>query len=420
MAQQVQEPPPDARSQERQEEHLKTERAPRQRSWIRRHPLATIVLLILAAGLAVGGSYLWTYLSSYESTDDAQVDGYIYPVSARINGRVTAVNVDVNQQVKQGQVLVQLDPTDYQVAVQRAQADLAQSDAAARAAATQIPMTTTTTSSQTSSAHAAVEEAQAGISMAEQQYEAAQARVREAQANHIKAQQDVERYRPLVGKQEISQQQFDQAVATADAMRATVDTAKANADAVSRQVTQAKAHLSQVQAQEAGTRSGPDEVAQMRARASSSQAGADMARATLEQQKLNLKYTTIDAQVDGVIGQRNVQVGQQVQPGQQLLSIVPLNDLWVTANYKETQLRNMRVGQRAQVHVDATDQTLEGQVDSFPGATGARYSLLPPENATGNYVKVVQRLPVKIVVKPNQNTQMLRPGMSIEAKVWVR
>jgi len=418
MAQQVEAPlkPEHAPEVRGQEPH----KPPRQRSWIRRHPLATIVLLILAVGLALGGSYFWAYLSSYEATDDAQIDGHIYPVSSRINGRVTAVNVDINQQVTEGQVLVQLDPTDYQVSVQRAQADLAQSEAAASAAASQIPMTTTTTTSQTSSAEAAVQEAQAGISMAEQQYQAALARVREAEANYVKAQQDVERYRPLVGKQEISQQQFDQAAATADAMRATVDTARANADALARQIGQAKAHLAQMQAQEAGTRSGPEEVIQMRARASSAQASADMARATLEQQKLNLRYTTLPAQISGVIGQRNVQVGQQIQPGQQLLSIVPLNDLWVTADYKETQLRNMHIGQKAQIHVDATDQTLNGHVDSFPGATGARYSLLPPENATGNYVKVVQRLPVKIVFEPNQNTQMLRPGMSVETKVWVK
>jgi membrane fusion protein (multidrug efflux system) len=416
MAQQVQEPLPQAPIQEKKEDHY----PPRQRSWVRRHPLAAVVLPILLIAALIAGWNFLTYLSSYESTDDAQVDGYIYPVSARINGRVTAVNVDINQQVTQNQVLIQLDPTDYQVALQRAQADLAQSEASARAAATQIPMTSTATTSQTSSAEAAVLEAQAGIAMMEQQYEAAQARVREAQANYVKAQQDVERYRPLVDKQEISRQQFDQAIATADAMRATVDTAKANADAAARQVNQTRAHLAQAQAQAAGTRSGPDEVAQMRARARSAQASADMARATLEQQKLNLQYTTITAQVAGVIGQRNVQVGQQVQPGQQLLSIVPLNDLWVTADYKETQLRNMRIGQRADIHVDATDQTLRGHVDSFPGATGSRYSLLPPENATGNYVKVVQRLPVKIVPEPNQNVQVLRPGMSVETKVWIK
>ena len=417
MAQQVQEPLPEAPIQEKKQEER---RPPRQRSWIRRHPLAVILLPIVIVALIIAGSYFLAYLSSYESTDDAQIDGYIYPVSPRISGRVTAVNVDINQQVEPGQILVQLDPTDYQVAVQRALADLSQSEATARAAASQIPVTNTTTTSQTSLAQAGIQEAQAGIAMMEQQYEAAQARVREAQANYVKAQQDVERYRPLVGKQEISQQQFDQAIATADAMRATVDTAKANADAAARQVNQSRARLAQAQAQEAGTRSGPEEVAQMQARASSAQASADMARATLEQQKLNLKYTTIAAQVAGVIGQRNVQVGQQIQPGQQLLSIVPLNDLWVTADYKETQLRNMRIGQKVEIRVDATDQTLRGHVDSFPGATGARYSLLPPENATGNYVKVVQRLPVKIVFEPNQNTQMLRPGMSVESKVWIK
>jgi membrane fusion protein, multidrug efflux system len=393
----------------------------RPRSMLREHPLRVVIGVIVLAALIAGGIIWWQYASTYETTDDAQVDGHIYPVSSRIGGKVIAVKVDNNQQVQEGQVLVQLDPTDYEVAVQRAEADLSQAQANTQAALTQVPITSTATSSQISSAGAGVEEATAGISVAQQQYEAAQARVREAEANYIKAQKDVERYRPLAEKQEISRQQFDQAVATADALKAMVETAKANADAVARQVTQARARLSEARAQQASTASGPQLIAAQRARAASSQAAAGMSKAMLEQARLNLKYTTILAPVAGVVGKRSVETGQQVQPGQELLSIVPLNELWVTANFKETQLKNMRPGQHVTIHVDATGRDYSGHVDSFPGATGARYSLLPPENATGNFVKVVQRLPVKIMLEQGEDQEhLLRPGMSVEPKVRVK
>ena len=392
----------------------------RGKPWVFQHPVASLALLVLLVVAVIGGIRLLDYFSSYESTDDAQVDGYIYPVSARIQGRVTAVDSDINQPVKAGQTLIQLDPTDYQVMLDRSKADLAQAQATEQAAQTQVPITATNTASQISMTQAGVQDAIAGVSVAEKQYIAAQARIAEAQANYVKAQRDVERYRPLVEKQEISKQQFDQAVATAEALKATVATADASAEAASRQVTQAKTRVAQAEAQHAATRSAPQEIAGQQARAGSAQASADMARASLEMAKLNVQYTTIAAPVSGVIGQRNVQIGQQIQAGQQLMSVVPLNDLWVTANFKETQLRHMRVGQKADLHVDATDQTIKGHVDSFPGATGARYSLLPPENATGNYVKVVQRLPVKLVFEPDQDIGRLRPGMSVDTKVWVK
>jgi membrane fusion protein (multidrug efflux system) len=393
----------------------------RPRSVLREHPVRVVIGVLVFIALIAGGIIWWQYASTYETTDDAQVDGHIYPVSSRVAGKVIAVKVDNNQQVQQGQVLVQLDPTDYQVAVQRAQADLSQAEANTLAALTQVPITSTATSSQVSSAGAGVEEAAAGISVAQQQYQAALARVREAEANYIKAQKDVERYRPLAEKQEISRQQFDQAVATADALKATVETAKANADATSRQVTQARARLSEARAQQASTASGPQLIAAQRARAASSQAAAAMSKATLDQTRLNLNYTTILAPVAGVVGKRSVEAGQQVQMGQELLSIVPLNEVWVTANFKETQLKNMRPGQPVTIHADATGRDYKGHVDSFPAATGARYSLLPPENATGNFVKVVQRLPVKIMLEQDEDREhLLRPGMSVEPKVRVK
>ncbi len=394
---------------------------PRSGSYIREHPVRVVVFLVLAIAIGIGGFLWWQYSSTYESTDDAQIDGHIYPVSPRIGGRVIEVKVDNNQPVTQGEVLVRLDPTDYQVAMEKAQADLAQEQANTQVASSQIPITTASTTSQTTGAGAGVEEASAGISVAQQQYEAAMARVREAQANHVKAQKDVERYRPLAEKQEISQQQFDQAVATANALKASVDTAQANADAAARQVTQARARLAQAEAQRSATATGPQQIAAQRARTASSRAAANASRSDLAMARLNLRYATIVAPVSGVAGQRYVELGQQVQPGQALLSIVPLTNLWVTANFKETQLKNMRAGQRVTIHVDATGRDYQGHVDTFPGATGAKYSLLPPENATGNYVKVVQRLPVRILLEKDQDPEhLLRPGMSATPKVWVK
>jgi len=392
----------------------------RRRSFAREHPFALVVGSVLLVIAAIGGVWLWNYLSSYESTDDAEIDGHIYPISARIPGRVTAVNFDINQPVKAGQALVQLDPTDYKVALERAKADLAEAQADAQAASTQVPITRTNTGSQTLESAAGVRQAEAAVSAAEQQYIAAQARIREAEANYVKAQKDVDRFRPLVAKQEISQQQFDQAVATANALSASVDTARANADAAQRQVNEARARVEQARAQQAATASAPQQIASQRARAVSEQAKAQSEVTNVQDAMLNLQYTTIASPVAGIIGRRAVEVGQQIQPGQELMAVVPLTDLWVTANYKETQLRNMRVGQAVTVHVDAVDRDFKAHVDSFPATSGSRMSLLPPENATGNFVKVVQRLPVKIVFDSGEDTKRLRPGMSVETKVWIK
>jgi membrane fusion protein (multidrug efflux system) len=404
-----------------QVEEISTERPPVSKPSGSGGALRGLLALVVVGALGVAGYYYWTFRSTFETTDDAQVDGNIYPVSARVGGRVTSVEVDNNQLTSAGQTLVRLDPTDYQVALQRAQADVQQAQADALAAQSQVPIITNNTSSQISTAGASVEEATVAISVAEQQHTAALARVREAEANAVKAQKDVERYRPLAEKQEISQQQFDQAVANAGALAASVDTARANADAALRQVAQARARLSQAQAQQSATKSSPQQIAAEQARAASMRAAIGVQQATLEQARLNIQYTVITSPVAGVVGQKAVQVGQQIQAGQQLMSVIPLDDLWVSANFKETQLRTMRVGQKATVHVDLTGRDYRGHVDSFPGATGSRYSLLPPENATGNYVKVVQRLPVKIVLEKGEDSDhLLRPGMSCEPKVYLK
>jgi membrane fusion protein, multidrug efflux system len=265
--------------------------------------------------------------------------------------------------------------------------------------------------------------AQAGIKAARQQLEAAKANLQQADANNVKAQNDLGRYKQLVEKQEISQQQYDQAVAAAKAGEATVEAARANADAARSQVTQAEGKLAQAQANQRSAGTGPNQISIMRSRAQSALAAAARKKADLDQAQLNLSYTKIVAPVAGIVSNRTVEIGQNVQAGQTLLNLIPLegNDIWVTANFKETQLREMKAGQKATISVDATGKKYIGHVDSIAGASGARFSLLPPENATGNYVKVVQRIPVKIVFEPGETKgHELRPGMSVEPKVWIR
>jgi len=382
--------------------------------------------MFLIAGLivlAIVGFFVWRYLGSYESTDDAQIDGHVNSISARVSGHVIKLNVQDNQYVEAGTVLVEIDPTDYQVAVQRAQADYNDAKATADAAAVDVPITSVSTTSQLSSADADVVNAQAGIKAARQQFEAAKANLAQAEANDVKAQNDLGRYKQLVDKEEISQQQYDQAVAASKASAAGVLAARAQADAAQSQVTQAESKLIQSQAGQRNAATGPKQLSVIQARAQSAEAAALRKKADLDQAILNQQYTKIIAPVTGIVSDRTVEVGQNVQAGQELMKVIPLDekDLWVTANFKETQLRDMKAGQKVTVCVDATGKCYKGHVDSVAGASGARFSLLPPENATGNYVKVVQRIPVKIVFEPGEiKEHELRPGMSVEPKVWIR
>jgi membrane fusion protein (multidrug efflux system) len=386
----------------------------------RSRPRARMAIIVAAIVLIVGGFFAWQYFSSYESTDDAQVDGHLMPLSARISGYIQTVNVDDNQYVQAGTVLVEIDPRDYQVADDQARASLADAQAGSQSANIDVPVTSVDTSSTTSSSEAGVQDAQAGIGAAQQQLDAARAQVVQAQANDVKAQNDLVRYKQLVDKQEISQQLYDQAVAAAAADDAAVAGAQASATAAAQQVTQARAKLAQAQASWRSSQTGPKQVAQMKAHAHSAEATVQAKQAAVEQADLNLQYTKIIAPVDGIVS-KSVEVGMNVQPGQQLLTIVPLNDVWVTADFKETQLKHMRPGQRVKIKVDANGREYNGRVDSIAGSSGARLSLLPPENATGNYVKVVQRVPVKIVLDPNQNSDhYLRLGMSVEPKVYLK
>ena len=374
---------------------------------------AALVLLVV-------GFFLWRYLATYESTDDAQVDVHLYPVSARISGYVIAVNVGDNQYVEKGTVLVEIDPKDYQVAVDRARADLASAEATARSLNINVPITSVNTSSQLDFSGSGVEDAVAGLAAAQKQLAAAQAQVQQAEANDVQAQDDLKRYKQLVDKQDVSTQTYVHALAAAQASTATVATTRANEAAAGQAVQQARSRVAEAQANLRAAQTRPQQIASIQARAQSAVADVEQRRAALAQAELNLGYTKILAPVSGEVT-KTVVVGLNVQPGQQMLTVVPLQDVWITANFKETQMKRMRPGQPVRISVDSNGRTYRGRVDSIEGATGPVFSVLPPENATGNYVKIVQRIPVKIVLDPGENRDLqLRPGMSVEAKVYLR
>jgi membrane fusion protein (multidrug efflux system) len=379
-----------------------------------------IIIVAAVVVLLVGGLFLWRYLSSYESTDDAQADVHLYPVSARISGYVIRVNVDDNQWVQKGTVLVEIDPTDYEVAMTQAQAALQSAEATAQSLNITVPITSVNTSSQLRSTASDITSADAGIIAAQKQLTAAHAQLEQAEANDVRAQDDLHRYKLLVDKREVAEQVYDQALATAKASTAAVAAARANESAAQQFVEQAQSRLVQAQASHKSAETGPQQVSSTRARVRAAIADVEEKRALLAQAQLNLQYTKIVAPVTGEVN-KTVVVGLNVQPGQQLLTVVPLQEVWVTANFKETQLRHMRVGQKADIHVDSNGRTLKGHVDSIAGATGPLFSLLPPENATGNYVKIVQRIPVKIVLEPGENRdRQLRPGMNVVPDVYLK
>jgi membrane fusion protein (multidrug efflux system) len=399
-----------------------------------RHSAARIVVPIVIVILLVAGYFAWKHFDAYESTDDAQIDGHINAVSARIDGNVIQVLTDDEKYVQAGDVLVRIDPRDYQVAVAKAEADMADAEAALQGARTDVPITSTNTASQLKTAHSGRMDAEAALAGAQHQLDAAQARletaiaqVREAQADYKKAGDDVARYKLLVAKDEISQQQYDTSVSTADAAKATVDARRAavaeaeqNVKAAQSAVEQAHTKIPQADATIQAAQTAPQQVAVTQTRAKSAQAQVAQKRALLDQAKLNLSYCVIVAPVSGVVGKKTVEVGQNISPGQQLLAVVPLDDIWVTANFKETQLRRMKPGQVVKFSVDAYSREYTGRLEGVGGASGSRFSLLPPENATGNYVKVVQRIPARIDLDPGQNgDHRLRPGMSVDPKVYV-
>jgi membrane fusion protein, multidrug efflux system len=392
--------------------------------------------LVVAGVLAgIGGTALWYHYRGRETTDNAQIDGHITPVASRVGGTVLEVKVADNQPVEAGAILVRIDPRDYEVAVARAEADLADATAALEGAKMGVPIAATTTTGQVTTANASVERAASGLVIAGKDVEvararqtAAQARLRETQANEVRAGRDLDRMKQLIAKDEVSQQQYDGAVAAADAARAAVDSARALVleseqavmSAESRRA-QAMESTRQAQADLRTAQTAPAQMTVTRARVASAEARVAQVEAMLRQAKLNLAYTTIAAPAAGVVSRKSVEVGQVVAPGQPLLAVVPLDQVWVTANFKETQLTDMKPGQAVRVHVDTYGREYAGRVESIAAATGARFSLLPPENATGNYVKIVQRIPVKIVLDAGQDREhLLRPGMSVTVNVFTR
>jgi membrane fusion protein (multidrug efflux system) len=379
--------------------------------------VAGVVLIVL---IALG---LWWRSTYTEDTDDAQVNGHLIQISARVAGQVAKVDVEENQFVNRGDEIAQLDPSDFQVAVENAQAALDSARAAAAAATVNVPLTTINTGSNLNSAGADVSGSQAQVAQAEQQLQSAQARVVQAQANNVKAQADLDRYRPLVEKDVISKLQFDAAVDAADSAKAALADAQASERAAQDGVRVARDHLAQSQAQLKYAQTAPQQVAVENARARQAEAQVEQAQAQLDQAKLNLGYTRIIAPEAGIITRKSVEINQNVSSGQNLLTLVSLEDLWITANFKETQLRHMQAGQKVTIHVDSTGKDYTGRVTQIGGATGSVLSLFPPENATGNYVKVVQRVPVRIdftnLAQEDPNHE-LRPGLSVEPKVWVK
>ena len=381
------------------------------------------IVIVVVAVIVVAAVVLWWRSTYTEDTDDAQVNGHLIQVSARIAGQVIKVDVNENQQVNAGDEIAQLDPRDYQVAVENAQAALATAIANAAVAKVTVPLIAVNTGSNLRSADADLSGSQATVQQAEKQLQAAHARVLQAQANATKAQSDLERYRPLVAKDVISKQQWDAAVAAVDADNAAVADAQASEQAASDGVRIAHQREAASQAALKYAQTGPEQVAVQDARAKAAQAQVQQAQAQLDQAKLNLSYCVIKAPEAGIITRKSVEIDQNVSPGQNLLTLVSLQDLWITANFKETQLRHMQAGQPVTIHVDSTGREYSGKITQIGGATGSVLSLFPPENATGNYVKVVQRVPVRIdftdLAKEDPNHE-LRPGLSVEPKVRVK
>jgi membrane fusion protein (multidrug efflux system) len=389
----------------------------------RRHLSRWVVLITLAAAAASGVVAWWLHARRFESTDDAQIEGHLNSISSRINGTVAYINPEAenNRYVAAGTLLLELDPNDYQVTLDHAKADLVQRQATARSAALNVPITMANAYSRLHAAEAALNEAAASVDAEEANLASMRHKVEQDEAVFSRAERDRARYQALVDKREISRSEYDaretEAIAAAQALASDRDVVHS----VERRIEQARSRVAQKQAEVEAGRTAPQQVVEAETRLQSSLGETDQAKAIVRTAELNLQYTKIYAPVSGVIGRKTVEVGQHLQPGQTLLTIVPLDDIWVTANFKETQLKLMRPGQAVRVHVDAFDHDFDGTIDNLPGAAGTLFSLLPPENASGNFVKVIQRLPVRIRLNPNQDSQhTLRPGMSVESTVTVR
>jgi membrane fusion protein, multidrug efflux system len=381
------------------------------------------IVLAVVVLLAAGGVWWWLQSRGYESTDDAEIEGHLDTVSSRISGTVTWIdpNVEDSHVVKEGTLLMELDPRDYAADLEHAKAILDTRNAEARTARVTIPITDAAAFGQLAAAEAARDQAAASVDTEQADLEAARHRLAQDEAIYARTERDRVRYQSLVEKREISRSDYDARDTEATAAEQAIEADRANIAAKERKILETRALVAQREAEITSARSAPRQVTAAETRSQSASGQLEQATADLHTAQLNLSYTKIYAPVTGVIGRKTVELGHRIQPGQGLLIIVPLDDLWITANFKETQLRKMRPGQPLTVHVDTFDRDYKGKVEDLPGAAGPLFSLFPPENSTGNYVKVVQRFPVRIRLDSDQDPEhMLRPGMSVEPKVSVR
>jgi membrane fusion protein (multidrug efflux system) len=385
-------------------------------------PRVRIIGIVVAAIVILGGVLYWLHARNFEETDDAQIDGHLNPISSKVDGTVLSVSPEVqdNHLVHAGDVLVEIDPAAYKAELDRAQAEVLRLQATAAAAQAQVPVTSANATGQLQIAQAGLGQARDAVGTERANLVAARAKVQQAEALYRQREADRQRYEKLIAKQEVSRSEYGAREAEARTAQAALEAARAEVVAAENRVRQAESKVTQQQADVLRARSGPEQIQAAREQSGSAAAGLASAKAQLAIAKLNLDHTRVIAPVTGLIGRSSVEVGQRVQTGQPLFTIIQTDDLWVTANFKETQLEHMRPGEEATLHVDTYDRDYEGKVESLAGATGARFSLLPPENATGNFVKVVQRLPVRIRFEPGQDLKDLRPGMSVLAKVRVR
>jgi membrane fusion protein, multidrug efflux system len=384
--------------------------------------LSRWILLSVFALALVGATAWWLNSRNYESTDDAQIEGHLDLVSARISGTVSFINprVENNQFVEAGTLLLQLDPRDYEAELEHAKADLDMRSAEARSALVTVPIVDASSFGGLHFAEAAKEQAMASVEAEQANLDAARHKLQQDEALFARAERDRVRYRTLVEKEEISRSDFDARETEATAATQAVEADRAAIVSREQAIAEARHLVVQREAQVEAARIAPQQVADARARSDSAAGHLEQARADLLTGQLNLSYTKIYAPVSGVIGRKTVELGQRVQPGQSLLVIVPIDDIWITANFKETQLERMRPGQSVTLRVDTFGRNYKGKVGSLPGAAGPLFSLFPPENATGNYVKVVQRFPVRIRLDKDQDVEhLLRPGMSVEPTVDV-
>ena len=382
---------------------------------------AFLIFFLVLIAIAVAGLLYWLHARQFESTDDAQVDAHLNPISSRIDGTINRVYVEDNQMVKSGDPLVDLDPRDYQVVLDQSLAQFAQAQSVVIAQEPNVPITQVESSTNITTGEAEVANAQAALAAAERDRESTAAKLAESEATNSRAQADLSRYKLLISKEEVSQQEYDQIASAAKAQAATVMANQAALQSAGKTVDQRLAQLAEARSKlEQYRRNAPRQIAIQQATVKSNRASAQSASAQLQQAKLKLSYTHIVAPVQGIVMRRSAEVGAHIAAGQQLLQIAQIGDLWVTANFKETQLRSIRAGQLATIHVDALKHDFEGTVENIGGSTGAVASVLPPENATGNFVKVVQRIPVRIRFKPNQaGLERLRPGMSVEPEIRI-